>query len=160
MITTSKLSVVVSKLNCSACKTSGCNSSLHTTVGEACSSRETNGTPKKRKKRLASTPTSTLTLLISPSLQPPLNTRFFSLLPVLIIAVSLHTLRQIFLKLRNCSPFLIIYLHIFVCVMGILIIFAVVEVFHQPCRRIANLQGNGIVASLLHIFLHTAICYI
>src|SRR5579875_671459 len=71
--------------------------------------------------------------------QPLLNARLFSLMPWLVIAPPFQAFGQIFLKLYSRGSFGVFYLHFLIVVMSVLVVFAVIEVFHQLRRSIAYL---------------------
>src|SRR5947208_14835067 len=102
----------------------------------------------------------TLRFLSSQLLQPLLNACLFALLAWFIITLPFQALREILLKLDGGWPLRIINLHLFVVVVGVLVVFAVIEVFHELGGCVANLEGNRVVTCLLHIFLDTAVGFV
>src|SRR6266487_4090662 len=101
-----------------------------------------------------------LPLFVAPLLQPLPDARLFSLVTWLVIMALLDAVGQILLYLRGRRSIGVLDLHVFVVVVRVFIVFAVVEVLHQLCRRVTNLQRYGIVTRLLHILLYATICSI
>ena len=93
----------------------------------------------------------------SPLLQPLLNTGLFALQAWFVVFLALQAFGQVFLHFCGRWPLGIINLHVFVEIVGVFVVFAVVEVFHQLRGRVADVQGNGIVACILYIFHYAAI---
>src|SRR5260370_15490758 len=102
----------------------------------------------------------TLRFLFSPLLQPLLNTGLFALPAWFVITLPFQALREILLKLNGRRALRIFDVHVFVVVVRVLIVFAVIEVFHQLRGRVANLERNRFVTGLLHVFLHAAVGFV
>src|ERR1700719_3366951 len=80
-----------------------------------------------------------LSTMLSPFLKPLFDTRLFSLVTRLVVTMPFQALRQIFLELFRGWSFGIVDLQLFVVIVGVFVILAVVQVFHQLRGRIANL---------------------